>query len=209
MTRKWLSIRIALICGVGMSALAIPRVTAQRTGVPQAGVQVEMRIRSLSGDLERSPQYDPGGGRDDWYVLRTVYDTATDWIDELTFTYYVLFRPDARKAMIRLDPAVPYLLLKDSVTYIHVPKDRRHESLMFVHPRLLERYGSVERIAVVVTTPASPEPLDYASDPPAQAGWWLQVQPVEGLLMNRDQSPYGPVLSDEHEMIRPAGRNPR
>jgi hypothetical protein len=169
---------------------------------------VRLEIRSLSGDTERSPQYDDGGGRDDWYVIRTQYTTRTDWIDELTFTYYVLFRPDRDAAGTLMDPASQVLILKGSVTYIHIP-DGRRESLMFVHPRLLERFGVVERIAVVVTTPASAAPLGFASEPPARTPWWQQAPAIEGLLMHRDQSPYGPVLADDHEMIRPAGGGPR
>ncbi len=166
-----------------------------------------LKIRSLTGSKEKSPTYatsllNSDSGKENWYMLRTRYNTEEDWLDDITMTYYVLFKPDPDKAMLRLDPRRPVVLMRGVVSYMNVPKGR-HDSAMFLHPNTLSRYGEPQRVAVVATYQG--RRVDAASEPDGSDGWWDQLTPVEGQIFNRNETPYGPAASDEFEMIKPEG----
>jgi hypothetical protein len=164
---------------------------------------VEIQVRRLSGGTVRTPEYEVSinspAGREKWLELRTEYETGDPWLDDVTFTYYALFRPDAREANLRLDPNRPYRLLRGSVTYTNVPQGR-HYSVMYIHPRTLARLGEARRIAVVVSHQG--RPVGFAGEPSGNPGWWEQLSPVDGQIFNRLQTPFAMALSDGYELIK-------
>lgn len=168
--------------------------------VPTAPVFAQAKspvnVRSISGDKPQTPQYQLLKGQVmartlDWYRITVAYDTDPDWIDELTFTYYVLTK--GKKGQLSL--------FKGDVTYVNVAKGK-HLSDMYLHPSTLARYGSADRVAVLVSSKGRMLAMD--SNPRSATRWWEQfpVPPVEGLVLNRMQTPFAMVNFDDYEAIK-------
>ncbi len=153
-------------------------------------------IRKVSGGKVSTPQYQLLKGQTmartlDWYQIVVHYETSPDWMDELTFTYYVLVKSKAGK----------FSLFKGDVTYVNIMKGR-HLSDIYLHPSTLSRFGTVERVAVLVGSQG--RMLAMESQPSSNARWWEQspVAPVEGLVLNRMETPFAMINFDDYEAIK-------
>ena len=164
------------------------------------------QIRSLEGlgarGKAKTPEYRTtmSGGRvapRDWQNVVVAYDSNPDWIDELTFQFYVLLYKEAQGKK-------EYSLCKGTVSYVDVARGRRHMGEVFLRPATIARYGEVVGIAVEMLHKG--EVLGTESD--ATSGlpkeWWknpnLAVR--DGLLLNRSQTPYAFINVDDYETIK-------
>ena len=128
----------------------------------------------------------------DWWRWMVEFETAPDWIDELEFTYYVYMKDQSNKGA--------EMMFRGTVTYVNVAKGR-HYSDMFLHPSTLARMGRVEQVAVVVKAKGAV----VATESTAQtANWWDRFAPIDGVLLNRAQTPFAFVDYDLYEQIKPA-----
>ena len=128
----------------------------------------------------------------DWWRVMVEFETAPDWIDELEFTYYVYMKDQSNKGA--------EMMFRGAVTYVNVAKGR-HYSDMFLHPSTLARMGRVEQVAVVVKAKGAV----VATESTAQtANWWDRFAPIDGVLLNRAQTPFAFVDYDLYEQIKPA-----
>ncbi|MBN1269252.1 MAG: hypothetical protein JXB04_06680 [Kiritimatiellae bacterium] len=157
-----------------------------------------IRIRKLDGLKVRTPEYKittgtVQGKTRDWFQLRTEYDTAPDWIDEVTFQYFVLVRGKEARAR----PTV----LKGEITYVNVEKGNRHQSVAYLHPSTLARYGEVERMAVGVTYRGQ---TIWETNPSGAQRWWEELPPVSGYILNRMETPFAMINFDDYEAIKAA-----
>lgn len=157
-------------------------------------------IRGIKGGKITTPQYQLLKGQTmartrDWFQILTQYDTAPDWMEELTFTYYVLLRD-------KLSPQRTPILFRGEVTYVTIQKGR-HMSDMYLHPSTLARYGEVEATAVLVTYKGQLVAME--SQPPSQQRWWEQLAPVDGFILNRMETPFAMIDFDTYEAIKPRG----
>jgi hypothetical protein len=136
-----------------------------------------------------------------WVHMGTVFDTYPEWIDELTFRYYVL-------ASRKEAGAVQYSFYQATVTYVDVAAGRAHESSVFLRPPAIDRYGEIVAMAVEVfaggelVAVESQQPKDFAAE------WWkktdqpgVTVRP--GYLLNRDQTPFAFVNHGDYEIVKP------
>ena len=164
-----------------------------------------INIRKITPDKKAStPRYEmkpaiPMQRTRNWFSLTVTYDVNppgnSEWIDELTFTYYVL---------VRQKGGAQPMLLKGEVTYINIAKGRGLLADIFLHPSTLARYGEVDRVAVLVSTRG--QLLAGESLPTSNQRWWEQLPPTEGLLLSRQQTPFAMVNFDDYEAIKPTGR---
>jgi hypothetical protein len=161
-----------------------------------AAASTQVQIRKITGTKVQTPQYRLLGGQAmartlDWYQIVSSYDTSPEWMDDLTFTYYVLVKSKAGK----------YGLFKGEVTYINVARGK-HLSDVYLHPSTLARFGVVERVAVIVTSQG--RVLAMESLPASKARWWEQspVPPVDGLVLNRMETPFAMINFDDYEAIK-------
>ena len=128
-----------------------------------------------------------------WFQVNVDYETASEWIDDLTFTYYVVTEGKT--------PGQKYTLFRGDVTYVNIQKGK-HKSDMYLHPSTLARFGVVQRVAVVVSSQG--RVLDMASQPPSGGQrWWEQLTPKDGYVLNRMQTPFAMISFDDYEAIRP------
>ncbi len=169
--------------GVSRDSLNIRRIDASRTRTPIYNQRSQINVREEVRE---------------WFRIEVEYQSTPDWLDEVTFTYHVLLRNDdlARPG----DPRSAFRLLRGQVTNVNVPRGRRNYSVMFIHPRTIERFGSIERIAV--TASSGGVVMDTATEPESRTRWWEELPPVEGLLLNRLETPFALIAYDRYEAIK-------
>jgi hypothetical protein len=158
-------------------------------------------IRKVDGGKIATPIFavkgpaTPGGGRaKEWFQIYAEYDSDPDWIDELSFTFYVLVKGKTKDA-----PA--FSLFKGETSYIHIASGKKHIADMFLHPNIIARFGDVERVAIEVRQGG--RVLERGGKPALTEPWWERLAPVEGVLLNRNQTPFSLVNIDDFEIIKP------
>jgi hypothetical protein len=163
------------------------------------GARAPLAIRKVDGVKVATPVYAVKGPNTaiarskEWFQIFAEFDTEPEWVDELSFTFYVLVKG-------RTKDVPPYSLFKGEVTYIHVPAGRKHTADMFLHPNIIARFGDVDRVAVEVRQGG--RVLERAGKPALTEPWWERFSPVEGVLVNRGQTPFALVNVDDYEIIK-------
>lgn len=163
-----------------------------------------LRVRRLEAKLVAAPQYQVSQSvrtvrQRQWLEVRTQFETAPDWIDEMTFTYYVLLRNTKPRPNEQ-----EYNLFKGEVTYVNIAKTRTGQDTVFLHPSTIERYGSVDRVGLVITSQG--RVLAMESNPSSQERWWERATPRTGLVLNRMQTPFAMINFDDYEAIKQPDR---
>jgi hypothetical protein len=159
-----------------------------------------------SQDKIRAPNYqtDQTGAlrpAREWTQVGVVFDSFPEWLDEITFRYYVL---SARKEA----GALAYSFYQANVTYVDVAAGRSHESSMFLRPPAVERYGEIVAMAVEIyvggemVAQESQQPKAFAQE------WWKKtdqpgVKARPGYLLNRSQTPFALINYGDFEMVKP------
>ena len=131
----------------------------------------------------------------DWFRIDTQYETKPEWLDEVSFKYYVLVK--AKEG----SKGPKQVLFSGDVTYINVAEGK-HKSDMYIHPSTLERFGEVQAIAVMISVQGRVEVIE--SVPASTQRWWEQLAPTEGMLLNRMQTPFAMLYFDDYEAVKPA-----
>lgn len=184
--------------------------SAQTRVRPEAVGAGPLRIRELTGNgprgLVRTPEYTTSLSRGKvaaraWAEVLVQFDTEPEWIDDLTFQYYVLIHDRKTKE---------YMFLKGIVVHPEVARGRGHLSAMYVRPSVLERHGDV--VAVGVEAVIKGETVAVANEgrlPQGQGGvlppdWWKTTKliPKDGYLLNRGQTPFAFVNYDDYEIAK-------
>ncbi|HMP75898.1 MAG TPA: hypothetical protein PKE12_06350 [Kiritimatiellia bacterium] len=192
---------LLLVPFVAAIALTADTARAQAPGAPAT----PLVIRKVDAKPVNSPEYQirnipitPRGLR--WLQVVVDYEVAPEWVDEATFTYYVLLKAK------RAEPGrSPFTLFKGDITYVNIARGRRKADI-YMHPSTLARFGDIERLAVVVNVGGRMVALDGQPTGTAAQRWWEQLAPQDGYLLNRMQTPFAMVNSDDFEAIKP-GRN--
>lgn len=161
-----------------------------------------VRLRSVDAQKVRTPVFEAKGPSrsvqpEEWLRVVCEYDNEEEWLDEITFQFYVAVRGKTRDVP-------PISLFRGEVTYINVAKENRLQADMFIHPDVLARYGDLERVAVLAR--ADGRVVGMAGKPEITARWWEQFSPTEGVLMTRDRTPFLLIDYDLFPMIRGGGR---
>lgn len=170
-------------------------------GQGPAGPAAPASIKNIAGSTVQTPEYtikksQTAARTRDWFQIVTVYDTEPDWLDDIQFTYYVLVRAKNPRPN---EP--PQRLFKGEVSYINVAKGR-HKSDMYLHPSTLARFGDVQAIAVLISVQGRLVAME--SKPASNQRWWEQLQPQDGVLLNRMQTPFAMLYFDDYEAVKPA-----
>ncbi len=174
---------------------------AQVAAAVDAGKEVVL-IRKLTGTgtdgRVKTPDYSVSSSESsrvqDWLRVTVAYETESEWIDELEFRYFVVVKHPKTAA---------FTMFTASVTYLDIAKGKNHVSDMFLRPNTLARYGDIERFAVEIY--AKGELLASNALPNNPPNWWqgaLNVRKVEGMLLNRAQTPFALIAYDNYETIK-------
>ncbi|NLG33986.1 MAG: hypothetical protein GX548_01390 [Lentisphaerae bacterium] len=184
-----------LFIAMGMSGLTA---IAQMPGAPGAGPGGDLvRIRRMTPTKEKTPVFrtatasQASARQPDWWRVVVDFETSADWLDELECTYYVYMKDQSNKGA--------EVMFRGSVTYVNVPKGR-HQSDMFLHPGTLARMGNPEQVAVVMKHRGAVVGTESTAKTP---NWWERFSPVDGVLLNRSQTPFAFIDYDAFNAIKP------
>ena len=185
---------------------------------PAGSARATLRIKDMSKpgkqSLVSSPDIDgkvksPGhinrGQNWKWAMLEVKYETSPDWIDEITFTFYVLSKAKDPKTGVE-----QYHLFQTAVSYLDIEKGEHHAAAM-LPPNAVKRYG--EPIAYGVDITLDGESVETLSSGfgNAKEPWWNspgfnklgdRLVRHSGYLKDRSQTPFGATYIDEYEAVR-------
>ncbi len=131
------------------------------------------------------------------------------YLDEITVNYYILLNNKGA------DPENPQAetLLTGSVTHVTIPQEKDLKSVIYVSPRTLEKQfngklpatiGNIVRDAGVTITRGGEVVAQgsWKSDIRNKTPWWSALTPTSGLLLNKNQAPFAPLVWDYYEEIK-------
>ena len=139
------------------------------------------------------PQH-PTGRAGQWLEVEVDFESNIDWTDELTVRYFILL--DGK-------------CLTGEVTHIDIPRGLDLYSVMYVAPRSIQRIlnGSTltsEDIQDVGVQLVSKGQVLVTRSFKAQGDeqWWQSLPQVSGLVLNKNQTPFAPLIWDRYEEIK-------
>lgn len=139
-------------------------------------------------------------GRREWLQVSAEFDTAPNWIDEMTVSFYVVLRANPSDLA---EGANPVNMFSGNTTYVNVKQSRRQSVSMFLDPNTFERFGSVEAVAVLINIDGRPAAARVEPQRTAASRWWETQQPNAIPLLRRDQTPWSVVEIEQNLTIRP------
>ena len=192
------------VCAAIILMLGAVSLFAQGRGREGDGKFV-LKVRELTGygprALVRSP--DAGSskrsGSREWAELSVIYDTDPEWLDEVTFQYYVLLRGQA---------GAEYTLLKGVVTYVDVERGRAHQGVAYVRPAALARYGEIAGVAVEAKVKGEVVSVlsegRLGANKPLPLEWWKNPNliPKEGYIVDKSKTPFILINFDNFEALK-------
>jgi hypothetical protein len=167
---------------------------------PQMVAAADFQITKITKNLISTPDFSYGGGgqyridqRGRWLEVEVEFIAAPDWTDELTFKYYILFNGN---------------LLTGEVTHVNIPAGRENRSVMYVSPNGLTRFGnnrpitanSCQNIAVQIVQQGAVTNEFSLTRAPAQ--WFATLPQISGFVLNKNETPFGPLYWDRYEQIK-------
>ncbi|MEI7880679.1 MAG: hypothetical protein WCI95_07360 [bacterium] len=192
------------LCAALILALGTATGMAQ-VRVHEADSRTPLKVRELTGygtkALVKNPN--PGVSRraalSQWAELGVQYDTDPEWLDEVSFQYYVLLRGKT---------ATEFVLLKGAVTYVDVARGRAHLGVAYVRPAAFARYGEIVGVAVEAKIkgetvsvlaegrlgPSKPLPLEWWKNP--------NLSPKEGYILDKSKTPFALINFDDYEALK-------
>ena len=125
------------------------------------------------------------------------FSATPEFTDELTFKYYIL---------------IGGRVLIGEVTHVNILAGRQLYSVMYVPPHglayVLEdrtpNSNSVEHIAVQILQKG--EVKDEFMMARGRPDWFTALPALSGFVLNKNETPFGPLFWEHYEQIKPAGR---
>jgi len=140
------------------------------------------------------PQQHPQGRSEQWIEVEVNFESNVDWTDELSFKYYILLADSC---------------LTGEVTHVDIPRGRDLYSVVYIAPRTIARIlngkplTSMDIQDVGVQIVKQGQVLDTKSfKTQGDTQWWQNLQQVTGKVLNKDQTPFGPLIWDRYEQIK-------
>lgn len=133
-----------------------------------------------------------------WAMFEVGYVTSPEWIDEVTFTFYVMTQEAKTKE---------YHYFQTAVAYLDVAKGD-HGAAVLLNPSAVARYG--EPISFGVEVMINGEKVASESVGMGGESWWTKaldklgdrVKRHSGYLQDRSKTPFGVTYIDEYEAVR-------
>jgi hypothetical protein len=205
MKRSLLSVLLTAAC----SAAALAQTTSG-----------EFAIVKITPDLVTTPEYNVSFGPKNKRITKNKdfleVEVTFDWqpkdrdakfLDEITINYFILLNNESRENK-------GGTLLTGSVTHVAIPNAKALNSVMYVSPRTLERFfegkvptsasSAIKDIGVTITKQGQ---LVAEGSWKGRGQWWSSLQQVTGYVLNKNETPFAPLVWDYYEAIktRPAG----
>lgn len=163
----------------------------------------DFQITKITRDLITTPQFSYSGAEQQhdtherWLRVDVQFSAFPELAEELTFKYFIMINGK---------------VLTGEVTHVNVLAGKEHYSVMYVPPHALASImqnrppnsNSVENIAVQLLQKG--EVKDELSLNRARPQWYASLPTLTGLVLNKNETPFGPLFWDHYEQIKPAGR---
>jgi hypothetical protein len=209
-TGHWGGVLVLGTAGVLLAGLAYGQTRAAADRNDQ--VRIRRMVGAGSRILVETPKYQvttsiQGGVKPTqrWGKITVYYDTTQEWIDDLTFQYFVMSRKTE-------GAKVTFSLYTTTVRYMDVRRGANHESAVFLRPTAIERYGDVIAAAVEISVGGKvvAEETHIEGAPRMPERWWRQPAVIEskdvvardGYLLDRSRSPFALINIDDYEAVR-------
>lgn len=175
---------------------------------PQPPASQFIRLRELNAEPINSPHYDVNlrerspqrDGRREWLQVIAEYDTALEWTDQITFTFYVALKGDPKDLP---EGSKPTNVFSGTVTYVNVPKGSKQLVDMFLDANTFERYGEVFAVAIEVQLNGENAAFDTEPKNLAARRWWETETPNAIPLLPRSETPFQMVEIDRQGTQQP------
>jgi hypothetical protein len=184
--------------------LALPSF-AQYGGYQQGyggGGGAQYAIKTIAPSVILSPEISftfgpqhPQGQAQQWLEVEVDFESTVPWTDELTLKYYILF---ANKC------------LTGQVTHIDVPAGRDLYSVMYVSPKTLARLlngaqlspNAIQDVGVQIVKDGQVLTTKSYKPGDGQTQWWQNFPQINGVVLNKDQTPFAPLIWDRYEQVK-------
>lgn len=182
--------------------------------------KTDFQITAISPDFVTTPEYTFSFGpknkrvpkNKEFLELEVTFDWTPkakepQYLDELTLNFYVLLNNKSRE-----NPKG--VLLTGSVPLTAIAQGKGMHAVMYVSPRTLERFfegkppttanAAVTDVGVTLTQQGQ---LVADKSWKGRGQWWSTMQQTGGYLLNKNETPFAPLVWDYYEAIksRPAG----
>lgn len=182
--------------------------------------QPVIQIKKIDVSLEAAPKYQvtvqqqrpqPDSNRK-WLVVEAELDCQPEWCEELQLRYYVVanYGPQARERS-----QDGYDILSATVAVVNVPRNvntgRKNVVPVFMDANTVRKYGAVSKeqfipeVAIQVYYKGVLQDTRWLKSEQQSGRFWEKKQPVGGVLLNLQQSPWWPAFSEFYEQVKPSG----
>ncbi len=180
-------------CSAALASLLLLTLTS-------LGQRADYIIKKISPAGMVSPQYSialPALAQprsETWLQVEVDFSSDIDWTDELTVKYYILLAGQC---------------LTGEVTHIDIPKGRDLYSVAYISPRTIARIlngrplSDIDIQDVGVQLVKQGQVLTTKSfKTPGTLQWWQNDQQVTGKVLNKNETPFAPLIWDRYEQIK-------
>lgn len=135
----------------------------------------------------------PAGTPRKWLQVEVIFDSEPDWADDVEIRWFIQVAADKG-----------FVVFSDSVTHINVKKGSRHNSVIYVPPRTVDRYSMTTKVKEIAVQLWHKQRLVDTSGwrGTPKTRWWEEVAPVKGALLNLQQTPFYVIDYDRYEQIK-------
>lgn len=162
----------------------------------------DFQVNKIGKNLITSPQYGFTGAqqyttnqRERWLEIEIEFTAVPELTDELTFKAFVLLNGN---------------LLTGEVTNVGILAGKNNRTVLYVSPRGIAiasgnasiTPASITNIAVQIVQKGSVKDELNLARMPAQ--WYSTMKAMSGYVLNKNETPFGPLYWDRYEQIKPA-----
>ena len=175
--------------------------------VSGAWAQGDYSVNQITVSTPNTPQIAYSGGApikastpQSWLESEVEFKSAVDFTDELTFKYYIY---------LETGKAGSGKCLVGTVAHTNIPKGTRLYSVMYVSPRSLEHFAGgkfnssmVQEVTIQILNKG--QVIAQKSLKNTQGEWWTRCEQVQGVLLNKNQTPFSSIYWDHFVEIKPS-----
>jgi hypothetical protein len=187
-----------------LAPLALLSLLASSAPLGAQGNQNPLQIKSINVEMVKTPDYSFSGTKNkrstpqDWLEIEVEFENSAPLVEEMTVRVHVIFKQmmNARK------------YFTGEVTHINVLQGRGKFSVMYIPPGSLKlvdagKVPSANDLANVgVEILQSGRQIALANLDKSKEMWWTQAQPMQGHVLNKNQTPFAPLFWDRYEQIK-------
>ncbi|MEI7947786.1 MAG: hypothetical protein WCJ02_13885 [bacterium] len=187
--------------------------TADKGDKKDDKVEIKRFPKPNKTSMVRTPEYNTSavGGQAkiskrprEWALFEIHYATAAKWMDELSFTYYVMTKGKDEEGK------EAYSFYTLTLRYVNIPKGD-HMSSVALPPSMVERYGEPISLALEIVgkdgTVLASQSESIIPFPTKE--WWKdpnvldrpQVSRRTGGLLDRSKTPFALINADDYEVV--------